>query len=116
MSQFTVQLCFYRKPLQALTHKTAIHKTAAAMDGSRYRRLISSTPFPIQKEGRKAKAKENGAGTKWGMTAPSIIREDSFVTAMPSSLLEDTVITSMPMMMPCKVPASDRHRIAPAVK
>lgn len=50
------------------------------------------------------------------MRAPSIIREDSFVTAMPSSLLEDTVTISRPMIMPCNVPASDRHRIAPADK
>ena len=35
--------------------------------------------FPIQKEAEKEKAKENGAGTKQGMTAPSIIREECFV-------------------------------------
>lgn len=50
------------------------------------------------------------------MTAPSIIREDSFVTAMPSSLLEEIITISRPMITPCKDPASDRSKPTPEDK
>lgn len=66
---------------------------------------------PHPKDGRNENQKQTGAGTKYGMTAPSIIREESFVMAIPSSLLEDRDTISSARMIPCKAPVRDSQRI-----
>lgn len=73
---------------------------------------LSNIAFPIQKDGRKEAQRLSDTGTKYGTNAPSIIKEDNFVTAIPSSLLDDKVTIKRAIMIPCKLPARDRKRIS----
>ena len=89
-----------------------IQLTATKTDNNIIIGFPSDTAFPIQKEGRKNTLRSIGDGTKNGTIAPNIIKEDSFVTAIPSSLFEDIVTMRSVTMIPCKLPARDKNMIS----